>query len=365
MKGGYKSLNWAFAAACLLLGAIIIGAVGSALLYTVRTDGSAARAAGLPLPVQMLPATITTLRETIGASGILQPSMPLTLTAKVVSRVLKVPVDIGFVVKPGDLIVGLDDRLFEANLAAAKATYDHSRAQRIRLENLLAQGFAAATDVESARVAEATARAAIVKAEIDLSNTRITSPAAAVVLNRDVNPGEITALDETLFNLGILDPVLMVAEVGEDKAGFIHENMTAEVGTDAFPGETFTGRVVKIRATVNLATRTFGAYIQIRNHDLRLKQGVTGYARFNSTRMVLAIPSTALMNPVGDRATVFVVSRDKRAHLREVRQGVMVGGVTELLGGVEEGEEIVTAGQVELRENDRVRPNRNGPWNKD
>ena len=69
------------------------------------------------------------------------------------------------------------------------------------------------------------------------------------------------------------------------------------------------------------------------------------------------------MNPVGDHATVFVVDKDDRAHIREVRRGMAAAGLTEILDGLKEGEFVVTVGQFELRDNDSVRPNRSTPWN--
>jgi multidrug efflux pump subunit AcrA (membrane-fusion protein) len=76
------------------------------------------------------------------------------------------------------------------------------------------------------------------------------------------------------------------------------------------------------------------------------------------------VPSTAVLNPVGDRAIVFVVDKDNRAHIRGVRPGLMAGGMTELIDGVQEGEQVVTVGQQELRDNDRVLANQSAPWNK-
>ncbi len=80
--------------------------------------------------------------------------------------------------------------------------------------------------------------------------------------------------------------------------------------------------------------------------------------------MATAVPSTAVANPVGDRATVFVVGKDNRAHLRKIRRGMIVNGMIELLGGVDEGEQVVTVGQFNLHDNDRVSANNYGPWNR-
>jgi multidrug efflux pump subunit AcrA (membrane-fusion protein) len=68
------------------------------------------------------------------------------------------------------------------------------------------------------------------------------------------------------------------------------------------------------------------------------------------------------MNPVGDHATVFVVDQNSIAHLRQVRHGLMAEGLTEIKDGLQEGELVVTVGQQELRDGDRVRANPSGPW---
>ncbi len=348
----------------LLLGAIVAVALIYSGYYFTHKAPKEARLTKLPVSVQTVPVAVKVLRATIGASGTIQPSMPVMMTAKVVSRVLKVPVDLGSVVKPGDLLVEMDQRLFKTNLEAARVNHDHARNQLHRMQALMRRNFASAVDLEKARTEEAQARDAIVRAEINLANTRILSPVPAVVLEREINPGEITKVDQNLIQLGVLDPVLMVAQVSEDKIGAVYLGMRGVVGTDAFPGVNFTGSVTKIDSLVNAATRTFGAYAQLANHDLRLKKGVTGYARFESTRMALAIPNSAVMNPVGDRATVFVVGDDKKAHRHEIRQGLTVEGMTEVLGGLNEGNQVVVAGQTDLHDNESVSVNQFAPWNK-
>jgi len=347
----------------LVLLVIALMVVIPTLNYVFHTNSARARTLGLPLPVQTLQTRVTQLDESIGASGSIQPSIPVSVVAKVVGKVASVPVDLGVVVHAGDLLAQIDDRLFRANLEAAEANHDHARKQLHRMESLYKQNFASLADVETARTDEKVTQQAVVQAQIDLENTRIVSPAPAVVINRGVNPGEMTKVDTEMFKLGVIDPVLMAGEVSEDKIGFVYLGMHGKIGTDAYPGVTFEGTVTKIDAQVSDTTRTFTVFLQIANRDLRLKPGVTGYVRLESKRMALAIPSTALLNPIADHASVFVVGVDGRAHLREVHRGLTINGLTELLSGVQEGEEIVTAGQLDLRDNDKVNANRYGPWN--
>jgi len=342
---------------------LFVGAVGAYMVrFLLRTDPTKARIVGMAIPVQTVPAKVTELRDTVGSSGTVEQSATVVLKPRISSRVTKVPVDLGAIVKENDVLVEMDDRLFAAELESAKTRADHTSKQLRRYEVLEERGLGTAVDTEKMRTEDADARKAVIEAQIALANTRVLSPVEGVVLERVVNPGETPNADQKLFTLGTLNPVMMVAEVSEDRIGFVRIGMPAEVGTNAFPGVTFPGEVVKIQAEVSAKTRTFQVYIKIANQDLALKPGVSGYARLNNSRMALAVPSTALMNPVGDRATVFVTGGDQRAHLREIRRGMAAGGMTEILEGLTEGEVVVTVGQLELRDNDRVLANRSTPW---
>ncbi|MBV9874930.1 MAG: efflux RND transporter periplasmic adaptor subunit [Verrucomicrobia bacterium] len=348
----------------LILAFITLAAVVVMLKYFVQTDGTKARPVGLPIPVQTQAAEVVKLHVVIGASGATAESTDAFLTNRVIAKVLEVPVDVGKVVRKGDLLAAFDDSLFRAAVDHARVNLDHTDKQLERMLTMQKKGFASAIEVENARTADAAAKEALVEAEFNLTNTRINSPASAIVLQRNVNPGEITTVGTPAFKLGIIEPVYMVAQVSQEKIGSVHIGMQADVSTDGFPGVIFTGHVVKIDGNVNDVTRTFGVYISIANSDLRLIPGITGYARLKSEQMALAVPSTAVLNPVGDRAIVFVVDKDNRAHIREVRRGLMAGGMTELIDGVQEGEQVVTVGQQELRDNDRVLANQSAPWNK-
>jgi membrane fusion protein (multidrug efflux system) len=333
-----------------------------ALRQLFDTTQNDARIVHLPIPVQTVPAKVQTIDRIIGASGTIQPSYPVTMTAKVVAKVLNVPVVLGMIVRPGDLLVQLDPTLYEANVAKAQADYQHAHNDLQRQESLFKRNFASAVQIETARDADAEAYASLVSAQINLSNTRVTSPVAGFVQVRNINPGETTQVDEQLIQLGVLDPAYMEAAVSEDNIGYVYIGMPGTVGTDAYPGQTFHGTVARIDSVVQDTTRTFGAYISIANHDLRLKTGITGFARLESKRMALAVPSTAVVNPVGDHATVFVVDHGV-AHIRQVRCGLASHGMTEILSGLQEGEQVVTVGQLYLQGNDKVMANAYAPWN--
>lgn len=348
----------------VLLTLVVLVAAGIMVKYLLLTDATKARPLGQPIPVQTLPATVTTLHEIVGASGTMGESTDAFLTTRVIAKVVSVPVEVGNIVEKGALLVQLDGSYYASAVDHARTNHDHTTAQLQRMVAMEAKGFASIVEIEQARTADAAAQEALVEAEFNLANTKINSPAPAIVLARNINPGEITSVGSAGFKLGIIAPIYMVAQVSEEKIGSIHLGMEGDVSTDGFPGVVFKGKVVKVDGSVNDTTRTFGVYISIPNEDVRLIPGITGYARLENQHMGLAVPSTAVIDPVGDRATVFVVDSDNRAHARNVRRGLLADGMTELLDGVQEGEHVVTVGQLELHDKDRVLVNQSGPWNK-
>ena len=352
----------------IILGVLLTLIVGVALAvmlkYLLVTDATKARPLGQPIPVQTLPATVKTLHEIVGASGTMAESTDAFLTNRVIARVTSVPVEVGNIVKKGVLLAQLDDSYYASAVDHARTNDDHTSAQLERMLAMQAKGFASAVEVEQARTADTAAKEALVEAQFNLSCTKITAPAPAIVLQRNINPGEIPAVGSAGFQLGIIVPIYMVAQVTEEKIGAVHLGMEGDVSTDGFPGVIFKGKVVKIGGNVNDTTRTFPVYISIPNEDVRLIPGITGYARLENQKMGLAVPSTAVIDPVGDRATIFVIDSDNHAHARVVRRGLMADGMTELLDGVQEGEQVVTVGMLELHDKDKVIVNQSGPWNK-
>jgi RND family efflux transporter MFP subunit len=218
-------------------------------------------------------------------------------------------------------------------------------------------------DLEKAQIALADARESLARAtmglreaEIALERVRMRAPIDAIVLERLVNPDEITHNDQIVMRLGAIDTVLMAANITEEKIHSVQLGLPAEITFPAFPAETFQGNVFKIDPNIDPVTRTFTAYIQIKNWDHRLKPGLSGFAHIRRTaKDVNAVPSVAIVNPSGDEASVFVVDRSGHATPRKVNLGIVANAMTEVTSGLNEGEKVLTVGQLYLKANDKVR----------
>jgi RND family efflux transporter MFP subunit len=362
-----KRSHWiVFLVVCCLLGLLVFKTV----LHLVQTDTGKARIVRAPSPVETVPVRRQTLEEVIGGSGTVMQFNTVQLTTQLTARVLEVPVWIGDIVKKGDLLVRWDDRLIQASLEANRQYVETSK---IKIKNetrqverytaLAKQNMGTPLDLEKAQIALADAQEQLAKAtmglreaEIALERVRMKSPIDGIVLERLVNPDEITHNDQIVMKLGAIDTVLMAAKITEEKIHSVQLGLPAEVTFPAFPTETFQGSVFKIDPNTDPVTRTFTAYIQINNPDHRLKPGLSGFAHIHRTaKDVNTVPSVAIVNPSGDQASVYVVDRSGHAIPRKVTLGIVANAMTEVRSGVSEGEKVVTVGQLYLKDNDKVR----------
>jgi len=350
---------------CGLLGFLVFKTV----LHLIYTDTKKARIVHAPSPVETVPARRQTLEEVIGGSGTVQQFNTVLLTTQISARVLEVPVWIGDIVKKGDLLVRWDDRLIQATLDANRQFVETSNIkiknetrQLERYTALEKQHMGTPLDLEKAQITLADAQEQLAKAtmglreaEIALERSQMRAPIEGIVLERLVNPAEITHNDQIVMKLGAIDTVLMAAKITEEKIHSTQLGLSADVSFPAFPAETFQGKVFKIDPNTDPVTRTFTAYVEINNPDFRLKPGLSGFAHIHHTaKDVLCIPSVAIINPSGDQASVFVVDSRGHANLRKVGLGLVANALTEVTSGLIEGERVVAVGQLYLKENDKV-----------
>ena len=383
--GKPKLSHWIiFLVVCCVLGLLVF----KTALHLIHTDSKKARIVHAPSPVETIPVRRQTLEEVIGGSGTVQQFYSVLLTTQIAARVLEVPVWIGDIVKKGDLLVRWDDRLIQATLDANRQFVETSN---IKIKNetrqverytaLEKQHMGTPLDLEKAEIALADAYEQLAKAtmglreaEIALERVQMRAPIEGIVLERLVNPDEITHNDQIVMKLGAIDKVLMAAKVTEEKIHSLQVDLPAEVTFPAFPAETFQGNVFKIDPNIDPVTRTFTVYIQIENRpyikaakeiyevpltlraeDYRLKPGLSGFAHIRRTaKDVTAVPSVAILNPSGDQASVFVVDRSGHVTTRKVHLGIVANAMTEVTSGLNEGEKVVTVGQLYLKENDKV-----------
>ena len=176
----------------------------------------------------------------------------------------------------------------------------------------------------------------------------ITSPISGVIQTLDVRAGMTVAQGQTLAQVTGIGTVWLNAAVPEAQAGSVRVGQSASATLTAFPGETFSGRIIAILPTAQADSRTVTVRIELANRGGRLRPGMFAQVILGGTgSTALLVPSEAVIR-TGTRTLVMLATGNGRYQPAEVRTGREGGGQTEILEGLALGEKVVASGQFLL-----------------
>jgi HlyD family secretion protein len=249
------------------------------------------------------------------------------------------------------------------DLQTSEAARNQAAAQKTQAEaqyqQAVAQAQASQSQLDQA-VAEATqAKAAVDVAAVNLDRTYIRAPIDGVVVARNVDIGQTVAASlqaPTLFLIAKdLTKMQVLADVDEADVGQLSPESKVSFTVDAFPAETFHGRISQIRLAPNVVQNvtTYTAVIDVANPKLQLRPGMTATvtAVVAEKQDVLLVPNSALRfrpdgatpavrGPRGEGVTLWKVEGEELKPVR-VRLGMSDGVSTEVIGkGLAEGDRI-------------------------
>jgi hypothetical protein len=174
------------------------------------------------------------------------------------------------------------------------------------------------------------------------------------VSKRAVDPGAYVSQQTPVAEVVDITRVRLVANVVEKDLKELETGNATRVQVDAFPGETFMGRIARVSPVLDPATRTAPIEIEIANPTYRLKPGM--YARVGITtqtkKQALVLPSSAVVDLGGRR--IIKKKKNETAVFKTVTVGSEQGSVVEILAGLAEGDEVISTGAGALRDGDRV-----------
>jgi HlyD family secretion protein len=247
-----------------------------------------------------------------------------------------------------------DLKLAETNVERSRNLFQRQLLPKQTLDDNEARYQAAVAQIDLARAQSTQSKARLDELRINLANTVIVSPVNGFVAKRTVDPGAFVSQNAPVVDVVDISRVRLVVNVVERDLKELKAGAGAKVEVDAFPGETFPGRIARVAPVLDPATRTAPIEIEIANSDFRLKPGM--YARVGITtavkRETLVVPLNAVAD-LGGRRGVFQHVNGV-AIFRTVDLGTENEDVVEVLGGLAEGDQVITTGARALRDGDRI-----------
>lgn len=352
-------------AAFLLWGLVLTGCGGRAYEVTYNTEA-------------VKRGDIST---SITATGTIEPVTEVEVGTQVSGIIDKIYVDYNSVVHKGQLIAELDktnlnSRLSsaKAQLSSAKSDYEYQQANLARIKGLHEKQFVSDDEYESARLAADKARAtyeaqklSVQEAQTNLSYAYIYSPINGVILSREVEEGQTVAASmttPTLFTIAQdLTDMRVIADVDEADIGGVKQGQRVTFTVDAFPNDVFEGSVTQVRqqAATSSNVVTYEVVISAPNPDLKLLPGLTASVSIYTLELhdVLCVSAKALRyqpkeTMVGPGDVIEPCEAKNRLWYREgttfralpVEVGASNGVLTQVLSGVNEGQEVINEAVV-------------------
>jgi HlyD family secretion protein len=344
-------------------------------------------------------ATVTRgpITQAVTATGTLNPVVNVQVGSQVSGNIAKLFADFNSEVKAGQTVAQIDPMLFQAavtqaegDLASTQAALELAKVNATRTEQLFKQKISSQQDLDQAMASlhqgEANVKikqGALDKAKADLDHCTITSPIDGVVISRSVDVGQTVAASlqaPVIFQIANdLTKMQIDSNVAEADVGVVQVGQDVDFTVDAFPTQTFHGKVVQVRnapITVQNVV-TYDTVIGVSNPDLKLKPGMTANVSIIVARKdnVLQIknaalryrpaeaveakarsttsqggsrPPAAMRQSAGrgeqktSERTVYVLSGSRLAPA-QIKTGISDGIATEVAEGLKEGDLVVTA----------------------
>lgn len=338
---------------------IVIGLV--AVAAVLRWPGGASLESPQP---QAIPVTVAQVRpardaEIIQGTGVLILKRETPLSFKITGVIETMTVRAGDAVKADRVLASLNQTEIRARERDVRAQLDLAQKENGRVLELFRRGFVAVRRVDDANAAFERAKAAFDVVRFDRRWTELRAPWDGVVLIRLAEAGEIVA------------PGKAVLVVGDTTGGFNLNMPLADrdvarlvVGdradvTFAATDRPVVGHVARLAAKADARTGSFEVEISLEAAPASLRSGMMGDAVIHPSTVrsnaMLAIPTEAIIEGDGDRATVYIVGEDAGVELREVRLSRLDGSDALVLSGLSAGERVVVSGAAYVRTGDRIR----------
>ena len=316
-------------------------------------------AAAAPAPVRIGREGVTVLKmEAIRTgpvvSGQLAAAEEATVRAKVGGSIVALAVEEGQTVRRGQVLARLEARdLTDANESArvavrsAENALQLGRAELQRTETLVKGGALAERDLDTARNAVAAAESQLAAAQArlattgqQLADTIVRAPISGIVSAKSANEGDVVQPGTAIATVIEPSSMRLEASVPSDRIGEVRVGAQVEFQVRGYPGQTFSGRVVRISPAADPATRQVPIFVSIPNAARRLIAGLYAEGRINTqSRRGLVLPASALDNSASapsvirvrdgktERVTVQIGLRDPETERVEIVSGLNEGDV--------------------------------------
>jgi membrane fusion protein (multidrug efflux system) len=299
------------------------------------------------------------LTDDTQAVGSLKSRQGVTLRPEVSGRITQLNFKDGERVKKGQLLVQFDDQLQLAQVKQSQAELSIAQANHKRNQELVAQNFISKRSVDESAANLEVAQAKLSLSQATAARLKIIAPFDGMTGIRTVNVGDYLKDGGDIVNIEDIAAVFVDFRLPERFQSKVKKGQQAQVDMDALPGRKFTAVIQAIDPLLDANGRSVGVRACIDNRQNQLRPGM--FARVNTVfserEKAVVVPEEAIVPQGGKQFVIKLLDgadkgtekETKTTQRVEVKVGIRRPGKVEILEGLAEGDEVVTAGQQRVQ----------------
>jgi multidrug efflux system membrane fusion protein len=312
-------------------------------------------------PARVAAVAVTTgpAQPPVLTSGVITTREEQRLSFKIGGIVRRIGVNEGEAVRAGQELAVLELTEVDAQLEQARQLADKARRDLVRSTRLRADEVISEEELEAIRTQAAVAQAALRAAEFNRNFSTIVAARDGIVLRKLVEEREFVQPGQAVLVVGPKAGGYIVrAGLSDRDVVRLRLGDPATVTTDAFPGQTFQGKVTVLSGAADAATGLFAIEVELAPAPVRLVSGLSARLRIDPVAAgestLPYAPIAAVIEADGDRAAVFVVEAGT-ARRRAVRIAFIAPAAVAIASGLRAGETVVTDGALYLEDGEKIK----------
>lgn len=332
----------------------VIALITLKLLFNTQAANNEIKAEQAPVPftVEAIPAQVRTFNESFTYPGALQASEIVKVLTESDGRVVKLNVAKGDMVKTGQSVAVLDNKLKLKNYQLNQINFEKAKVDLDRLKALYQENNATKVELETAIHAYKNAEKQLQIAKDELNYLSIKAPINGIIVEKLANVGDVVAVNAPITTIAMLQQMEILVHVPEKDITSIKKGSKVDFSVDAYPGRIFQGTITAIIPVGNEG-RIFPVYVKASNNQngLQLMAGMAASVNFNMAKKktALAIPRSAIR---GDLSApyVWIINDQLKVIKRFFKPGNVLGEYIEVLSGITADEKVITKGHSNVTE---------------
>jgi membrane fusion protein (multidrug efflux system) len=301
------------------------------------------------VPVEVAAVAKRPIAASYAGTANLEAPVEAQVVAKTSGVMLELLAEEGDKVRAGQVLARIDPDRPRLEMERTRALVRKLENNYRRAQELAASRLVSAENAEQIRFDLEGARAAYEMAQLELSYTNIVAPIDGVIAQRMAKPGNLIQLNSALFRIVDDSRLEAVLNVPERDLATMQPGLAVNMQVDAMPGQAFVGVIDRVSPVVDAGSGTFRVVTAFTGGQ-GLRPGMFGRISvvYDERTDALTVPRAALIEDAGETA-VFAV-RDGKAVRVPIEVGHLSGELAEVRKGLDEGEQVVTAGKITLRD---------------